>query len=181
MTPRTMLVVLLFMIGLLGTATWILATFTIGEALAPEHPVVAGFATALLVVITAVYLLLFSDINEKPGSRFGVGLVVCGTACVLISVVPQCYLIFVVTQNTGRMASVLNESLRHGDGSANANWSFNLPSSVSGVSYLALLFGAWMTVIGIRVLAGETFLKPVVKAVARQAPTANNSLHSADL
>jgi hypothetical protein len=155
MTNRAIFAVALVVLCPLGIGTWILAANTVGESLAPSNSAAIGFAVALLAVMTAGYLLLFSQTTERPGSRLGQTLVVCGTACVLIAVALQFYLASVSSENARRSAEILGESVRGGRNITNVNIRGDLPGSIQGVGYLALFAGVWLAAVGIRVGVGH--------------------------
>jgi hypothetical protein len=143
MTNGTMLVTVL-VIAPVGIATWILASHTVGESLDPRNATSIGFSIALLAIATAASLLVLSNATEKPGSRLGLILVICGTACILVALALQFYVTSVLAANSQRVADILRER----GGNVNLNVNFE---SVKSISYFALLAGVWLAAVGIRI------------------------------
>lgn len=156
MTPKMMLAARLSMIGAIGVATWILATFTLGATLSSDHSVAIGFAVSVLVVVTACFFLLFGEAVKKADPHVGKKLFLGGAACVLVSAALQGFLALVVSHDVARLMGTLDESIRSGADSANVHLSYNLPSSVSAVGYLLLFFGIGMLAIGVRMWGQQT-------------------------
>jgi hypothetical protein len=164
MTNRSTLAVSLVILCPLGIAAWILGTHTIGISLSPNNDVSIGFAVALLAVLSAGYLFLFSQMTERPGSRLGQTLIICGTACVLVALALQFYLAAISSENSRRGADILNESVRIGRPMNNVNINTTFPKSVEGIGYLALLAGIWLAGIGIWVGVGQPARNPKIGA-----------------
>jgi len=157
-TNRAIIATSLFVIGPLGVATWILANFTVGRSLSQFHDedsILIGFSIALLVVATAVSLLFLTNATEKPGSRLGLSLVLCGTACILVALALQFYFVSAVAANSQRVADILRER----GGKVDLN--FNVPKSVESISYCALFAGVWLAAVGIRIGVGRQGLATV--------------------
>jgi hypothetical protein len=141
----------IFVLAPLGAATWILATHTVGASLVPGNDVTIGFAVALLVVVTAGYLLFAGGAASRQGPILGALLIGCGSACILTSVALQFKLASMAGDNARLLADILTEGVRVGRPVNNVNINSNLHPSVPGVSYLALLAGVWMAAVGISV------------------------------
>lgn len=150
MTGRAVMVVIMLILFPLGVGTWILATYTIGESLHPNNAPAIGFAVALLTVMPASYLLLLSDPPEAPSAAFGITLVICGAACILMALTLQFYLASLMGENSRRIAELLHEGMRKG-GPVNVNLNADFPKAVRVIPYLALLAGMWFCVVGIRI------------------------------
>src|SRR5437868_4425502 len=114
MTGRAVMIVVLLILIPLGIGTWILATYTIGESLYPNHATAIGFAVALLTVMVASYLLLLSDPPAVPNVAFGITLVVCGFVCILVAMIFQFYLASLSGDTSRRIAELLAEALKQG-------------------------------------------------------------------
>jgi MFS family permease len=155
MTNRPMLAVTVLVIALVGIATWILASHTVGESLDPRNSTSIGFSIALLAIATAASLLFLSNATEKPGSRLGLILVICGTACILVALALQFYVTSVLAANSQRVADILRER------GGNVNLNFNLPKSVESIAYCALFAGVWLAAVGIRIGVGREGLATV--------------------
>jgi hypothetical protein len=134
----------------LGVGTWILATYTIGESLHPEHATPIGFAVALLTVMVASYLLLLSDPPDVPNVAFGITLVVCAAVCILVALIFQFSLASLTGDNSRRIAELLAEALKQGQ-PRNVNLNTEFPQSVKVIPYLALFAGIWLAILGIRI------------------------------
>jgi hypothetical protein len=180
MTSRALVAFFLFVLCPLGIATGILAAFTVGESLDPRNSGAIGFAVALLVVMTAAYLLVFAQMTEKPGSRLGQTLVICGTMCMLMAVALQFYLASVTAENARRLAEILSESVRNGRPRTNVNIQGDLPRSIQGIGYLALFAGVWLAAVGIRLGVGnaEKASKHVAEERFASSPEAQGAFAS---
>jgi hypothetical protein len=150
MTGRAVMVVVVLILIPLGVATWILATYTIGESLYPNHAVGIGFAVALLTVMAASYLLLLSDPPDVPNVPFGITLVICGAVCILVAVILQFYLASLTGDTSRRIAELLAEALKQGQ-PRNVNLNTDFPQSVRVIPYMALFAGIWLAIMGIRI------------------------------
>ena len=145
MTTRAMLAVTVLVIAPVAIAAWVLATYTVGASLAPDNSALVGFTIALLVIATAASFLFLSNATEKPGSRLGLILIICGTACILIALALQFYVASLVAANSQAVADVLRER------GGNVNLNVKVPKSVESISYFALFAGVWLAAVGIRI------------------------------
>lgn len=150
MNDRTRLRVTLFVICAVFVATWILATFTVGESLSKQGSTLIGFAIALLLGALAVYWLLLSRGAEKPDFRLGVVLIACGTLCILACVALQFYLVSTIAEGKRQLAELMSQGLKTNP-SFNVNLTADYPHSVQPISYFALLAGVWLAAVGIKV------------------------------
>jgi hypothetical protein len=166
-----MLAVTLLVIAPVGIATWILASHTVGESLSPPNSTQIGFGVALLAIATAASLLFLSNITEKPGSRLGLTLVICGTACILVALALQFHVASLVAANSQRVTDILRER------GGNVNLNVNLPESVRSISYFALFAGVWLAAVGIRIGVSHEG-QPTVGAasIATAHPTGNGGV-----
>ncbi len=150
MFNRAMLAPALLLIVPIGIATWILASHTIGESLSPPDARAIGFGIALLAVALLANLLFFSHVTERPGSRLGVTLVICGTLCVLGALALQFYLASLSADNSRRLAEIMGERLKTNP-SVNINLKGDYPETVRPIAYFVLLAGIWLAAVGIKV------------------------------
>jgi hypothetical protein len=155
MSNRAILPVIVIVIAPLGIATWILAAHTIGDSLRPSDSVAIGFAVALLAMMAAAYLLFLAPALEGTNTHFGITLVICGTACVLLALALQFYLAYQAAESSRQVAGMMGDSLKRGE-RVTVNLQPSLPGSVTGVAYLALFAGIWLAAMGIRIGAGRT-------------------------
>ena len=133
----------------LGVATGILAAHTVGESIDHRNSAQIGFSVALLAMLAAGYFLFMDNTITETNSRFGIILVFCGTACVLLSVILQFYVAHLGGEHGRRLTEILADNLKRGVG-VNINEREALPTSVSAISYLSLVIGAWIVAMGIR-------------------------------
>lgn len=150
MTPRAMLAPFIIVIVPLGIATWILATYTVGESIDQRASAGIGFALALLAVMAAAYVLYLTDRPDEANTPFAVTLMVCGTACIFVALALQFYLASLAADHSRRVGELLGEGLKRGE-RLNVNLDQKVPGSVTAVGYLALFAGIWLAVIGIRI------------------------------
>jgi hypothetical protein len=150
MTGRAVMIVVVLILIPLGVGTWILATYTIGEALHPNAATPIGFGVALLTVMVGSYLLLLSDPPDVPNVPFGITLVLSGAVCILVALIFQFYVASLAGDNSRRIAEMLAEALRKGQ-PRNVNLNMELPQSVKVIPYMALFAGVWLAIMGIRI------------------------------
>jgi hypothetical protein len=171
MTNRSIAATLLLIVFPLGLATGLLAAHTIGESISPSSAGGVGFAVGLLAAVSAVYVLLFTNAGETGDVRFGIVLVACGTACILLALALQFYLAWLAGENNRRLAEMLADGLRRGE-RLNANLNWYTPDTVKGIGYLSLFAGIWLAAMGIRLGVGRGRSAPAAVATARQAVVA---------
>lgn len=143
--PRVALV-----IAPLGIATWILATYTVGESIRPRDSFLVGFGIALLTVSLASCFLFFGQFSEQPGSRLGAVLVVCGTLCLLGALALQFYLASLAAESSRQLSGIMAEQLKTNP-SVNLNLKGESPGTIEPISYFVLLAGIWLAAVGIKV------------------------------
>jgi hypothetical protein len=171
MTNRALAAVGLLVIAPLVIATWILATYTIGQSLNPNDSALIGFGIALLAMALLAYLVFFSQAAESPGSYLGVVLVICGTLCVLGARALQFYLTSVTAEHSRQLAEILGERLKTNP-SVNLHLSEDHPQTAGPVAYLTLLAGIWLAAVGIKL--GVVRQEPV-RVSAERAPQTSPS------
>ncbi|MGA2066019.1 MAG: hypothetical protein ABSG86_13685 [Thermoguttaceae bacterium] len=171
MTNRALAAVGLLVIAPLVIATWILATYTIGQSLNPNDSALIGFGIALLAMALLAYLVFFSQAAESPGSYLGVVLVICGTLCVLGALALQFYLTSVTAEHSRQLAEILGERLKTNP-SVNLHLSEDHPQTAGPVAYLTLLAGIWLAAVGIKL--GVVRQEPV-RVSAERAPQTSPS------
>jgi hypothetical protein len=151
MMNRALLTIVVLVIAPIGIATWILAAFTIGENLSTHgDSILIGFGIALLAVALLTYLLLFSQVTERPGSHFSVILIICGTLCILGALALQVYVVSVTAEGNRRLTEIMGEQLKTNP-SVRLNLDANYPKSVSTIPYFVLFAGLWLAGVGIKV------------------------------
>ena len=154
MTDRAMLSIMVLVIAPVVIATWILATFTVGEQLDAGNAMLIGFAVALLAVATAVSILFLTA--APSGSQVGLVLIICGAACIIAAIALQFYLASVTAQNSLRIVEILGEQLKmNPNPSAHLNVKADYPGTVQSISYFAIFAGIWMTAVGARIGVGS--------------------------
>jgi hypothetical protein len=155
--PRVLLT--FFVLIALTVAAGILAAHTVGQALAPRSADFIGFAVALLVLAAAVGVWVLWDPTRGPVLPLGLALVGGGTACVLLSVALQFYLVSLTNDQSRRLAELLSERQKLNQ-QGNINLNAPLPTSVEAVSYFALFGGLWLAATGVRVGIGRASIGP---------------------
>jgi hypothetical protein len=150
MVNRATFALAALVIAPLSIATWILASFTVGESVSPRNSNLIGFGIALLAVALLAYLFFFSRAAERPGSHLGAVLIICGTLCVLVALALQFYLASLSAENSRRIAEIMGERLKTNP-SVNVNLKSDYPESVISIAYFALFAGIWLAAVGIKV------------------------------
>jgi hypothetical protein len=179
MTPRALFAPFIIVIVPLWIATWILATYTVGESIDHHASGGIGFAVSLLAVMAAAYVLFLASPPEEANTLFGVTLVVSGTACIFVALALQWYLASLAADHSRRVGELLGDGLKRGE-RLNINLDQKVPGSVTAVGYLALFAGVWLAVMGIRIggarrmrrtqtadLGGLDITKPLPRAEER--------------
>ena len=141
---------IIFVLIPIGVAVWILASHTVGESIKPRNSVEIGFAVALLAVVGAGYILL-SDISVKQSNpQFGVILICCGTACMLLALLLQFYLAHIASEHGKHVAEIMADNLKRGQ-SVHVDFDTHFPATGGAIAYLALLVGTWLAAVGIHI------------------------------
>jgi hypothetical protein len=148
MTERKILPIIVMVIAPLGIATGILATHTVGESISPLSSAQIGFAVALLAMMTAAYILLLDNTINEAHPKFGITLVICGTACVLLALALQFYLAYLSGEHGRHITEIMADNVKRGQ-SVNVNMDSHFPISVIAIAYLGLFVGAWLAGMGI--------------------------------
>lgn len=144
--PKTFLV----SIAVLVVAAWVLATFTIGEAVGGRQSELVGFAVALLIGLSA-YHLPAVRVPESVAGRLAAGLVAGGLVLLLSGLALQFYLAYLSSEHARRAADVIEQAARSGQRVSDVNIRANSPPSVGAIGYACVLAGVGAMVCGVRV------------------------------
>ena len=138
-------------LGLFGVAVWILATFTIGDAIRDgRHDTTIGFGVAALAVVFG-YLLLDLRVPLGVGGRMAVWLIGGGVGCVLLALALQFYQVAQAGEVARRAADILDQAVRSGQKPTDVSLRSRTPDAVGAIAYLCVLLGVGMVVCGVRV------------------------------
>jgi drug/metabolite transporter (DMT)-like permease len=173
MKNRSLSAVVGLLIAPIGVATWILSAYTIGESIKPHESLEIGLGVALVAVSSMAYFLIFYQPSEKPGSRLGLVLIICGTLCMLSALALQFHLASLTAEDHRRLGEIMGERLKTNP-SVNLHMTADYPESVKPIGYFVLFVGIWLAAVGIRLgtVPGGSAQAPTVPVPEARPPPA---------